>query len=171
MLAQLCNDRSDSNPISTFIQGTAVGYYHLDKPADEDTAGGEIGQMAQLVRDWEEAAKLDVNCPTRLVLLRTGVVMGNDGGIIQNTMPSFKMGLGGPISLKGDQILNWIHMDDEVGIIEHLLDNEEISGPVNAVAPQIQTNRQWAESFAKGMNLILTYGALFRRYLHYSKEL
>ena len=80
--------------------------------------------------------------------------MGNDGGIIQNTIPSFKMGLGGPISLKGDQILNWIHMDDEVGIIEHLLNNEDISGPVNAVAPQIQTNRQWAESFAKGMKQI-----------------
>ena len=54
----------------------------------------------------------------RLILLRTGVVMGNGGGIIQNTIPSFKLGLGGPISLKGDQIINWIHMDDEVGIIK-----------------------------------------------------
>ena len=65
-------------------------------------------------------------------------------------MPSFKMGLGGPISLKGDQVLNWIHMEDEVGIIEHVLSNSSISGPVNAVAPEIQTNREWAQKFAKG---------------------
>ena len=67
-------------------------------------------------------------------------------------MPSFKMGLGGPISLKGDQVLNWIHMEDEVGIIEHVLSNSSISGPVNAVAPEIQTNREWAQKFAKGNN-------------------
>ena len=44
--------------------------------------------------------------------------MGNGGGIIQNTIPSFKLGVGGPISLKGDQIINWIHLDDEVDIIK-----------------------------------------------------
>jgi len=154
LCAQLCEDRAASGrPIDAFVQGTAVGYYHLtpNEEANEETPGGIEGEMAQLVRAWEEAAQLDENCPTRRVLLRTGVVMGNDGGIIQNTMPSFKMGLGGPISFKGDQILNWIHMDDQVGIIEHVLQNEQLSGPVNAVAPEVQTNRQWAEKFAKAL--------------------
>ena len=152
LCARLCEERAASGrPIEAFVQGTAVGYYHLNNEttATEETPGGDEGEMAQLVRAWEEAARLDDNCPTRSVLLRTGVVMGNDGGIIQNTMPSFKMGLGGPISLKGDQILNWIHMDDQIGIIEHVLQNEQLSGPVNAVAPEVQTNRQWAEKFAK----------------------
>ena len=77
--------------------------------------------------------------------------MGNGGGIIQNTIPSFKLGLGGPISLKGDQILNWIHMDDEVGIIKFLLETPEAHGIVNAVAPEIQTNKQWAQAFASAL--------------------
>lgn len=146
--ARLCNEGN----IGTYIQGTAVGYYHLEPSAaswDEDSKGGTQGAMAKLVADWEAASKLEEDSKTRQVLLRTGVVLGNDGGIIQNTMPSFKLGLGGPISFRGEQILNWIHIDDEVGIIEYALENDQISGVINAVAPEIQTNGQWAKSFAK----------------------
>lgn len=155
--AQVCNERfSSGNPIETFIQGSAVGYYHVGEKYSnevytEESGGGTEGEMAILVKEWEAAAKLSDENSTRLILLRTGVVMGNGGGIIQNTIPSFKLGLGGPISLKGDQILNWIHMDDEVGIIKFLLETSEAQGIVNAVAPEIQTNKQWAQAFASAL--------------------
>ena len=110
LCAKICSERSKtSKPISTYIQGTAVGYYHVGNDAvgqvwDESSPGGQIGIMAQLVRDWERAAQLDENCKTRQILLRTGVVMGNGGGMIRNTIPSFKLGLGGPITFAGDQV-------------------------------------------------------------------
>ena len=108
--AQLCSDRQAAgDPIGTYIQGTAVGYYHIGEHGkgqiwDETSKGGEIGEMAKLVRDWENAAKLEEHCTTRQIILRTGVVMGNGGGIIRNTIPSFKFGLGGPITMEGNQV-------------------------------------------------------------------
>lgn len=155
--AKVCEERLvNGNPIETFIQGSAVGFYpvgpeYSNVKYTEESDGGHGGEMSVLVKEWEDAAKLPVDSPTRLIYLRTGVVMANGGGIIQNTMPSFKMGLGGPISFKGNQILNWIHMEDEIAIVKFILENPSVKGVVNAVAPQIQTNKEWAQSFAAAL--------------------
>lgn len=78
------------------------------------------------------------------VKLRTGVVVGREGGMIQSIWMPFFLGLGGPIGT-GKQILPWIHLEDLCRLIQHCLESEKCQGPLNAVAPDIVTNGQFSQ--------------------------
>lgn len=149
-----------------FINGSAVGYYGFrdDTPLDEDAAPG-TDFLARVCVEWEAEAEKAVALGIRTVHLRTGIILdpGRGGlpiklggasparpGFILDTeqgalplmMLPFRFFTGGPI-VPGSQWFPWIHVEDEVGLIVWALENDAISGPLNASAPEPQTNRDF----------------------------
>jgi len=138
-------------PPRIFISGSAIGYYGDcgATPVDESSARGD-DYLATLCGDWETAA-LSVNNPqTRVALLRTGVVLGKNGGALKKMLPAFRMGFGGRLG-SGDQYMSWIHLDDIVALIETLLTDARYQGPVNAVAPNALSNSDFTKALAKAL--------------------
>jgi uncharacterized protein (TIGR01777 family) len=133
------------------ISGSAVGYYgaRRNEVLDEFSSPGNEFQ-ADLCKAWEEEALKAEDHGTRVCLLRTGIVLGSEGGALTSMLPSFKLGLGGSLG-DGRQWMSWIHMDDLIGIILHLMLHETLAGPFNATAPNPVTNREFAETLGKAM--------------------
>lgn len=132
-----------------FCSGSAVGWYGDTGPVartEEDPAGP--GFLADVVRQWEEAAQPAADAGIRTVLLRTGVVLSAKGGALAKQLPLFKLGLGGRFG-RGDQYLAWVSVDDEVGAIVHCLTHDDISGAVNVCAPAPVTNAEFATTLGK----------------------
>jgi uncharacterized protein len=84
----------------------------------------------------------------RVVLLRSGLVLARDGGILRKILPPFRLGLGGKIG-SGAQWMPWIHLDDEVGLIRHAMEHEEVKGPLNLVAPEPVTNGEFVRALGE----------------------
>jgi DNA-binding NarL/FixJ family response regulator len=115
---------------------------------DEDSKQTEQNLFSQkLCKDWEEIA-LKAQDKTRVVLLRTGVVVGEGGGIIKKLTPPFKLGLGGKIG-DGTQIMSWIHLDDIMGILNLIMNNFSIAGAINLVSPNACSNHEFSQKLAK----------------------
>jgi uncharacterized protein (TIGR01777 family) len=124
-----------STPPAVLINASAVGYYgnRGEEVLEEDAPVGD-GFLAELSHDWEEAALQAGSERTRVVLLRLGMVIARDGAL-KRMLPPFKLGFGGPIG-SGRQYWPWIGIEDVCGIIGFVLEQDEIEGPVNAVAPE-----------------------------------
>lgn len=135
-----------------FVSGSAVGYYGdtHDREVDEHSPPGE-GFLAELCVAWEAAARAAESPDTRVCLVRTGLVLGRDGGALGTMLPLFKLGLGGRLG-DGSQYFPWIHLADEVGILAQALVDPAWSGPVNAVAPGIVTNREFTASLGRALH-------------------
>ncbi len=146
-------NRSDEPP-DVLVNGSAIGYYG-DRGDEALTEASSPGNdfLAQVCVDWEAEA---TRCKARTVLLRTGVVLGRGGGALQQMLPPFKFGLGGPIGL-GRRHFSWIHLDDLCGIVMHALDDASVKGPVNGTAPGAVTNAQ----FTKALGRVLKRPTLF----------
>jgi uncharacterized protein (TIGR01777 family) len=97
--------------------------------------------------DWESAALRAEALDLRVVLLRTGLVFGNGSGIWPLLRRVFSLGLGGKLG-SGRQWVPWIHVEDEIGIIAHTVENDSYSGPVNLVSPGIVTNAELTKAVA-----------------------
>ena len=136
-----------------FINGSAIGYYG-DRGDDVIKEGEPVGKdfAANLCLDWEREAFKVREYDTRVVCLRTAVVLGHGGALDKMLLP-FKLNLGGPIG-SGQQYMSWIHIQDMVRLIKFCLDNEAIEGPVNASAPVPVTNKQFAKQLAKTLKRI-----------------
>ena len=134
-----------------FISGSAVGFYGArDATPLDESANAGTDFLAGVVREWEDAAKEAEGLGIRTAVIRTGIVLDkNEGALPQLKLP-FQFFVGGPI-LPGTQWLSWIHRDDEVGLILFALENEGARGPVNASAPNPQTNRDFCSSLGKAM--------------------
>jgi len=116
------------------INSSAIGYYGTSETAsfDENSPpGGDF--LADVCKKWETAAQKVKDYGTRLVILRTGIVLGN-GGALGKMIPPFKLFAGGPIG-SGRQWFSWIHRDDLINLIIYCLDRQGISGTFNATAP------------------------------------
>ena len=132
-----------------FVSGTAVGYY--GDRADELLTEASCGRddfLARLCRRWENAAEDAHRLGVRVVLLRTGVVLGRAGGALAQMLPPFQMGVGGPVG-SGRQYLPWIHLHDLVKIITVALVDDRYRGPVNGVAPELATSRSFARALGR----------------------
>lgn len=141
----------DAKP-TTFIGQSAIGYYG-DRGAqvvDEDSQVGE-GFAAELPAEWEAAEREAEGLGMRTVILRTGLVLTKEGGLVKQLLLPFKLGLGGPIA-GGEQFMSWIHLDDEVGIILWALDNDSVEGTFNATAPNPVTNRELSKSLGRALH-------------------
>ena len=130
----------------TLINGSAIGYYgdRGDESLDEDSSVGQ-GFLAEVCLAWETEAMRAEDLGLRVVRIRTGVVLGPDGGALKAMIAPYRLGLGGRLG-SGRQWMSWIHLDDEVGLIIHAIDREEVSGALNAAAPNPVTNREFARN-------------------------
>lgn len=134
------------------VSQAAIGFYG-DRGAaivDESAEPGE-GFDAEVVKVWEAAAREVESAGVRLAIVRTGHVLDPRGGFLARLLTPFRLGAGGPIA-GGDQYVSWIHVDDEVGILLWALDDERVSGVVNATAPNPVTNRAFAKALGRALN-------------------
>ena len=135
---------ASSNPPHLLISGSATGFYGDtgDLVLTEDDPGHDEFTHALCAR-WEQLALSAQSERTRVCLLRTGVVLAKEGGALAKMKLPFKLGVGGPIG-SGKQYMPWIHIDDLVNAILWLIDNRELRGPFNMVAPYAVRNEQFA---------------------------
>ncbi|MFF4544149.1 TIGR01777 family oxidoreductase [Streptomyces sp. NPDC001406] len=129
-------------PPRVFVSGSAIGVYGDtgDRAVDETAPPGD-GFLPSLCVEWEEAAAPAEEAGVRTVFARTGLVVAREGGAWARLFPLFKAGLGGRMG-DGRQYWSFIALHDEVAAIRHLIDTEDLSGPVNLTAPTPLTNRE-----------------------------
>ncbi|HLA32188.1 MAG TPA: TIGR01777 family oxidoreductase, partial [Pseudomonas sp.] len=129
------------------LSGSAVGWYGDggERELHEDSPPVSKDFAAQLCGAWEETAQRAEDLGIRVVLLRTGLVLAKEGGMLKRLLPPFKLGLGGPLG-SGRQWMPWIHLADQIALIDFLLQHEQASGPYNACAPQPVRNRQFSQA-------------------------
>jgi uncharacterized protein len=144
--------QASSTEPSVFVGQSAIGYYG-DRGAqivDEESEPGE-GFAAEVPVDWERAEREAEDSFDRVVILRTGLVLTKNGGLLKQLLLPFKLGVGGPIA-GGDQYMSWIHLEDEVGLILWALDDDRVSGVINATAPNPVTNREFSNALGRALH-------------------
>jgi uncharacterized protein (TIGR01777 family) len=142
---------ASSSPPRVLVSGSAVGFYgdRGDEMLTEESAPG-ADFLATLCADWEDAALSARAFGTRVVVLRTGIVLGSDGGALARLLLPFRLGLGGPIG-SGRQYMPWIHLHDHVEMISAALQDDRWEGAVNAVGPAPVTNREFARALGRAL--------------------
>jgi uncharacterized protein (TIGR01777 family) len=125
------------------ISASAIGYYgdRMDEKLTEDSSPGS-DFLASVSQEWEMEACKAEDYGINVSRLRIGIVLALGGGALGAMLPSFRFGLGGPLGL-GRQWWSWIHRDDLIGLVNHLLKNN-YKGAVNAVAPSPVRQKQFA---------------------------
>ncbi len=118
-------------------------------PVDESSPRGE-GFLADVCAGWEKAALRAEALGMRVVLLRTGMVLGTDGGAFPLLKRVFGLGLGGRLG-SGEQWMSWIHAEDAVQIIVRAIETETVRGPVNLCAPDAVTNAEFTRQLAAAL--------------------
>ena len=136
---------------AVFVSGSAVGYYGSVPEGDvwEDSPMGR-GFLAGLCSDWEHEAQRAAAMGTRVVLLRTGIVIDKDGGALKKLLTPFRFYLGGPLG-SGRQWFPWVHREDVVDAILYIIQNKSLAGPVNMTAPEPLTMDQFCRVLGKAM--------------------
>lgn len=136
----------------TFISASGVGFYGDpgDTLVDETSKSGQ-GFLAELCRTWEAEALEGKTLGMRVLTVRFGMVLGLDGGALPKMMFPFKLFLGGPV-LPGSQYVSWIHHEDLSRLIVWLCTTRSVTGPVNGVAPEPVTMRDFCATLGKAMN-------------------
>ncbi len=141
---------SGPHSVKTLISASASGFYGnitSDKIYTEtDPSGGDF--LADVCRQWESAADRFVELGIRVAKVRIGVVFSEKGGALPKLMMPLKFGVSVPLG-SGNQWLPWIHIDDLVGIFQHLAEHPELSGAFNAASPNPLTSRQLMKILAK----------------------
>jgi len=143
--------RSEIKP-SCLISGSAIGYYGETDTTEtfEDSEVKHADFSHKLCKEWERIAlKASEYC--RVVLLRTGVVLANDGGALAKMHLPFFLGLGGKLG-DGQQFMSWIHIEDMVHAIQFSLLTESIEGAINCTSPQALTNEAFTKALGKQLN-------------------
>lgn len=137
-------------PPRVLVSGSAIGFYGDtgDREVDESSPPGR-GFLAEVCRAWEGEAE-EVR-GARVVLLRTGFVLGRNGGAMKMILPVFRAGLGGRLG-NGRQWMSCIHVDDVAGLALWAVENEAIHGPLNAVVPQPVTNAAFTREVARAVH-------------------
>jgi uncharacterized protein len=133
-------------PPPTLLCASAIGWYGdtRDREVDESAPPG-TGFLADLVRDWEQAADPARAAGIRTAHMRSGIVLSPRGGTLGRLVPLFKLGFGIPLG-SGDQYMSWISLADEVGAMRFLLGRPDVAGPVNLTAPHPVTNCEFTEA-------------------------
>lgn len=136
---------------AVLVSASAVGYYgpqtdrictESDPPADDF--------LAQVCKAWEDEAAAVKDHGVRLAIVRLGVVLGRGGGALPRMALPFRLFAGGPVG-HGRQWVPWVHRDDVIGIIMYALQQADIEGPLNAVAPEAQTNRTFSRALGRAL--------------------
>ena len=158
---------------AVLISGSAVGYYgnRGDEILTESSAPGD-DFLATVAAQWERATAPAADAGVRVVLVRSGVVLGRGGGALGRMLLPFRLGLGGPIG-SGEQWMSWIALEDHLRAIEHAMFTEGLRGPANFVSPNAVRNSDFATTLGRvlarpaiipvpGAALELFYGEMAR---------
>lgn len=131
------------------VCASAIGFYG-DRGTREldETAESGTGFLPDVCREWEAACEPARQAGIRVVNLRIGVVMAKEGGALEKMLLPFKMGVGGVVG-SGQQYWSWVGIEDVVGSILHAIDTKSLVGPVNAVAPDAVTNREFTKTLGR----------------------
>lgn len=136
--------------VAVLVSGSAIGYYgnRGDQMLDETSTAGD-DYVAEVCREWEKAAAPFARTGASLALLRTGIVMGREGGVLERLVPLFRAGMGGVIG-PGRQWMSPISLHDQVAAMLWLIDHQ-LSGAFNVTSPEPCTNRQMTKSLARAL--------------------
>lgn len=135
----------------TYISASGINYYGYAKnePVDEASESGE-GFLAEVCRRWEAAAAGLIDAGHRCAFVRTGVVLSPNGGALAKLLPPFKAGLGGKVG-SGEQMMSWVALSDLARIYLFCVEDESVSGPINAVAPEAVTNLAFTKAIGSAI--------------------
>jgi len=138
------------HPPAVWISASAIGFYgdRGDECLEEGSRGGK-GFLAGVCRSWEQATAA-APAAVRVVHLRTGLVLARDGGALARMLIPFRLGVGGILG-SGEQYMSWITLDDLVAVVAFILAEDELSGPVNAVAPEPVTNHDFTAALGRAL--------------------
>ncbi len=144
--------RQMRQPPKVLVSASAVGYYGSrgDEVLDESAPPGN-DFLAYVCVAWEREAQRAAELGIRVVCLRTGIVLGPEGGALKKMLLPFKLGLGGPLG-NGRQWMPWIHVGDLAALYVHSAKQSSVSGPVNGAAPNPVRNREFTEALAAAVN-------------------
>jgi uncharacterized protein (TIGR01777 family) len=139
-----------SHPPRVLVSGSAIGFYGNtgDREVDESSPAG-TGFLSDVCRAWEGEAEQVRDA--RVVLLRTGFVLGREGGAMKMILPVFRAGLGGRLG-SGRQWMSCVRVDDVAGLALWAVENEAVRGPLNAVMPQPVTNADFTRDVAHAVH-------------------
>jgi uncharacterized protein (TIGR01777 family) len=138
------------SPPKVWISASAIGYYGNRPPGevvDEDSPRGE-GFLAEVTERWEASTRLAQEAGIRVVHLRFGIVLSERGGALAKMLPVYRLGLGGRIG-SGDQMMSWVVLEEIPPVILHVLDHDNIQGPVNVVSPEAVSNQVFTRTLGK----------------------
>ncbi len=141
-------ERLDNKP-DVMLSGSAIGFYGSQPPDREldEGAAPHIEFAHELCQLWESSALRAEAFGVRVCLLRTGIVLGK-GGALAKMLPPFRFGLGGRIA-SGEQVMSWVHIQDELGMILFLLKHTECSGAYNLTAPGAVSNCEFSAELGR----------------------
>ncbi|MFH0909584.1 MAG: TIGR01777 family oxidoreductase [bacterium] len=140
-----------------FVSASAIGYYgHRPTQIMKEEMSAGITFLSELCQEWERATQILNTAGIRVVIARFGIVLSRRGGALAMMRLPFTLGLGGTLG-NGRQYTSWIAIDDTVRAILHVLEKDSLSGPVNVVAPNPVTNRE----FTKALGRVLSRPTLF----------
>jgi uncharacterized protein len=139
-------------PPRVFVSGSAVGYYgpRDDEAVTEITPAGS-DFLARVCVEWEAEAQRAASARTRVVCIRTGLVLSLGGGALPQMLPPFRFGAGGPVG-SGRQFWPWIHVDDWVAMVKWAITNAAVSDALNVTAPEPVTNAEFARALGRAMH-------------------
>lgn len=143
--------KASSRP-HVLVSGSAIGYYGPRGDgilSEESSPGNDF--LAGVCKDWERVAQSAENLGVRVAVIRTGIILGTSGGALPRMLTPFKLFGGGVLGPK-DQWISWIHLDDEVGLILHALENEGASGPINSTAPNPMRMDEFSHALGRAMH-------------------
>lgn len=133
----------------TLICASAIGYYGDQgecQLTENACCGGEF--ISEVCDQWEKAAAPAIDKGIRVIFLRIGIALTPMGGALERLLPTFNLGLGAKIG-NGSQYMSWISIDDVIGAIYHVINDEQIQGPINLVSPNPVTNAQFTATLGK----------------------
>jgi uncharacterized protein (TIGR01777 family) len=138
-------------PPAMFLSGSAVGYYGAqDGTALDERSPAGSDFLARVCVEWERAAE-PAAARTRLVTLRTGLVLDKNDGVLPQMARPIWWGVGGPVG-DGTHFMSWIHLHDWVGIALWAIGRESVSGPLNLTAPTPATNEEFTRALARELH-------------------
>ena len=143
---------SATNPPKTFIQQSGVGFYgaYDDGPLFDEASPPGHDFLAEMAIQWEASVKPVETIGTRLVTVRTGIVLAKHGGALKKMMLPFRFFAGGPIG-SGRQYMSWIHLEDWTGMIAWAIRMRLVTGTINATAPNPVQNWEFCRALGRAM--------------------
>jgi hypothetical protein len=145
--------RRAANPPQVFVSGSGIGYYGASLDGQLKTERSSAGDdfLARLCTDWEAEAQQAANAATRVVTMRTAMVVERNGGALQKLVTPFRFFVGGRVG-SGRQYMSWIHRLDWIEMVRWIIDTRALTGAVNATAPVPVTNREFARALGRALH-------------------